>query len=163
MNCTPDASGSSMTQCLQRGQGPLFSRTLVSAVGMSELVISGSGEPFAKSPFIPQQRTSRPPCIAGVRSARSARCSGRCQERSQFSRVSCRRRTAVSRAAQSSIGIDTVRKRAIIRTVDTWGARKIMAKSHLKLVAPTTEKRTVATPRRRPNAETADARVPDRG
>ena len=37
MNCTPDASGSSMTQCLQRGQGPLFSRTLVSAVGMSEL------------------------------------------------------------------------------------------------------------------------------
>ena len=26
-----------MTQCLQRGQGPLFSRTLVSAVGMSEL------------------------------------------------------------------------------------------------------------------------------
>jgi integrase len=29
----------------------------------------------------------------------------------------------------------------------------IMAKSHLKLVAPTTEKRTVVTPRRRPNAE----------
>ena len=115
-------------------------------------VISGSGEPFAKSPFIPQQRTSRPPCIAGVRSARSARCSGRCQERSQFSRVSCRRRTAVSRAAQSSIGIDTVRKRTIIRTVDSWGASKIMAKSHLKLVAPTTEKRTV-TPTRRPNAE----------
>jgi integrase len=28
-----------------------------------------------------------------------------------------------------------------------------MAKSHLKLVAPTTEKRTVATPLRRPNAE----------
>jgi site-specific recombinase XerD len=52
-----------------------------------------------------------------------------------------------------AIGIDTVRKRTIIRTVDTWGARNIMAKSHLKLVAPTTEKRTVATPVRKPNAE----------
>jgi hypothetical protein len=31
--------------------------------------------------------------------------------------------------------------------------RKIMAKSQLKLVAPTTENRTVATPLRRPNAE----------
>ena len=28
-----------------------------------------------------------------------------------------------------------------------------MGKSHLKLVAPTTENRTVTTPRRRPNAE----------
>jgi hypothetical protein len=28
-----------------------------------------------------------------------------------------------------------------------------MAKSHVKLVAPTAEKRTVATPLRRPNAE----------
>ena len=34
----------------------------------------------------------------------------------------------------ASSWIDTVRKRAIIRTVDTWGARDIMAKSHLKLV-----------------------------
>jgi integrase len=33
------------------------------------------------------------------------------------------------------------------------GARKTMAKSHLKLVSPTTENRTVATPLRRPNAE----------
>ena len=41
----------------------------------------------------------------------------------------------------------------IIRTVDFTGARKVMAKSHLKLVTPTTEKRTVATPLRRPNAE----------
>jgi integrase len=31
--------------------------------------------------------------------------------------------------------------------------REIMAKSHLKLVAPATENRTVATPLRRPNAE----------
>src|ERR1700722_715714 len=47
----------------------------------------------------------------------------------------------------------TVRKMIIIRTVDFTGARKVMAKSHLKLVTPTTEKRTVATPLRRPNAE----------
>src|SRR5215210_1982652 len=40
----------------------------------------------------------------------------------------------------------------IIRTVDRCGGRDTMAKSHLKLVAPTTEKRTV-TPTRRPNAE----------
>jgi integrase len=33
------------------------------------------------------------------------------------------------------------------------GGAEIMAKSHLKLVAPATEKRTVATPLRRPNAE----------
>jgi integrase len=33
------------------------------------------------------------------------------------------------------------------------GEQEIMAKSHLKLVAPATEKRTVATPLRRPNAE----------
>jgi integrase len=41
----------------------------------------------------------------------------------------------------------------IIRTVQLPEERKIMAKSHLKLVAPATEKRTVATPLRRPNAE----------
>src|SRR5215210_4937507 len=40
----------------------------------------------------------------------------------------------------------------IIRTVDRCGGRDTMAKSHLKLVAPSTEKRTV-TPTRRPNAE----------
>jgi integrase len=40
----------------------------------------------------------------------------------------------------------------IIRTVDLHGRLKVMAKSHLKLVKPATEKRTV-TPRRRPNAK----------
>jgi integrase len=49
--------------------------------------------------------------------------------------------------------VDTVRKRIIIRTVDARAARDMMAKSHLKLIAPTTENRTVAMPRRRPNAE----------
>ena len=52
-----------------------------------------------------------------------------------------------------AIGIDTVRKTFIIRTVDAWGALEIMAKSHLKLVAPNTENRTVVMPRRKPNAE----------
>jgi integrase len=47
-------------------------------------------------------------------------------------------------------GIDTVRKRVTIPIVETTGRLKSMAKSHLKLVAPTTEKRTVA-PGRRPN------------
>jgi hypothetical protein len=46
----------------------------------------------------------------------------------------------------------SVRKLPIIRTVDGTRKRIIMAKSHLKLVSPTTVKRTV-TPRRRPNAE----------
>jgi integrase len=41
----------------------------------------------------------------------------------------------------------------IIRTVDLVGERETMAKSHLKLVTPATVNRTVATPRRRPNAE----------
>jgi integrase len=41
----------------------------------------------------------------------------------------------------------------IVRTVHLLEEREIMAKSHLKLVAPATEKRTVATPLRRPNAE----------
>jgi integrase len=40
----------------------------------------------------------------------------------------------------------------IIRTVGLHGRLKVMAKSHLKLVKPATEKRTV-TPRRRPNAK----------
>ena len=50
-------------------------------------------------------------------------------------------------------GIDTVRKRSIIRTVDLAGRRIVMGKSHLKLVRPATVNRTVATPRRKPNAE----------
>jgi integrase len=41
----------------------------------------------------------------------------------------------------------------IVRTVHLLEEREIMAKSHLKLVAPAIEKRTVATPLRRPNAE----------
>ena len=52
-----------------------------------------------------------------------------------------------------NITLATVRITIIIRTVETRGARELMAKSHLKLVAPSTENRTVATPRRRPNAE----------
>ena len=52
-----------------------------------------------------------------------------------------------------SMAFDTVRKMIIIRTVDTGGASNIMAKSHLKLVSPNTEKRTVAMPVRRKNAE----------
>jgi integrase len=48
--------------------------------------------------------------------------------------------------------IVTVRKKGIIRTVETSRRRIIMAKSHLQLVSPTTENRTVA-PGRRPNAE----------
>jgi integrase len=46
----------------------------------------------------------------------------------------------------------TVRILVINRTVITSEARKSMAKSHLKLVTPATENRTV-TPKRRPNAE----------
>jgi integrase len=42
---------------------------------------------------------------------------------------------------------------AIIRTVDVQGELIAMAKSRLKLVKPATENRTVAPPRRRPNAE----------
>src|SRR3954447_4073478 len=49
--------------------------------------------------------------------------------------------------------IDTVRKTSIIRTVESPRGRNIMAKSHLKFVEPTTVNRTVAMPRRRPNAE----------
>ena len=45
-----------------------------------------------------------------------------------------------------------VRKRTIIRTVESGGALISMGKSHLKLVAPATENRTVM-PRRLPNAE----------
>jgi integrase len=52
----------------------------------------------------------------------------------------------------SEIGARTLFKRAIIRTVDLQGSLKDMAKSHLKLVKPATEKRTVA-PRRLPNAK----------
>ena len=48
----------------------------------------------------------------------------------------------------------------ILRTVPLAGRRNSMAKSHLKLVAPSTEKRT-ATPTRRPNAELR-TRAPDR-
>jgi integrase len=46
----------------------------------------------------------------------------------------------------------TVLKKTIIRTVETQGSLKVMAKTHLKLVSPTAVKRTVA-PRRKPNAE----------
>jgi integrase len=49
--------------------------------------------------------------------------------------------------------VATVRKMIIIRTVDLQGRLKVMAKSHLKLVKPDTENRTVAPPVRRPNAE----------
>jgi len=55
--------------------------------------------------------------------------------------------------AAEKLGLATVRKMIIIRTVHLLEEREIMAKSHLKLVAPVTEKRTVATPLRRPNAE----------
>jgi integrase len=41
----------------------------------------------------------------------------------------------------------------IFATVEQRGGPIIMTKSHLKLVAPATLKRTVAMPRRRPNAE----------
>jgi integrase len=54
---------------------------------------------------------------------------------------------------RANIALATVRKMLIIRTVDLAGARKTMAKSHVKLVAPGTEIRTVVTPLRRPNAE----------
>ena len=47
----------------------------------------------------------------------------------------------------------SVRNSAIIRTVDLAGRRIVMGKSHLKLVRPATVNRTVATPRRKPNAE----------
>src|SRR5258705_10797146 len=52
-----------------------------------------------------------------------------------------------------SIGIDTVRKTIIIRTVELAGRLNVMGKSHLKLVTPNTENRTVAMPRRKTNAE----------
>jgi integrase len=45
-----------------------------------------------------------------------------------------------------------VRESTVIRTVDGQWSLKVVAKSHLKLVSPTTVKRTV-TPRRKPNAE----------
>jgi integrase len=48
--------------------------------------------------------------------------------------------------------LPSVHKRLLILTVDLQGTLKAMAKSHLKLVKPATEKRTV-TPRRRPNAK----------
>jgi integrase len=48
--------------------------------------------------------------------------------------------------------IGAVRKRTIIRTVAAVIGAKIMAKSHLRLVAPATVNRTVM-PKRRPNAE----------
>jgi hypothetical protein len=48
--------------------------------------------------------------------------------------------------------LKTVRKKPIFRPVEESRERRIMAKSHLKLVAPTTVNRTV-TPRRPPNAE----------
>jgi integrase len=41
----------------------------------------------------------------------------------------------------------------ILRTVELPGAGKIMAKSHLELVSPTTVNRTLGTPLRRPNIE----------
>lgn len=47
----------------------------------------------------------------------------------------------------------TVRKTTDFRTVVTTSGAKIMAKTNLKLVNPTTVNRTVATLRRRPNAE----------
>jgi type 1 fimbriae regulatory protein FimB/type 1 fimbriae regulatory protein FimE len=49
-------------------------------------------------------------------------------------------------------GLPTVRKRSILSTVTTYPRLIPMRKTHLKLVAPTIEKRTVA-PGRRPNAE----------
>jgi hypothetical protein len=48
--------------------------------------------------------------------------------------------------------LPTVRKMVILRTVDLLRSLKSIVKSHLKLVAPPTVKRTV-TPKRRPNAE----------
>jgi integrase len=48
--------------------------------------------------------------------------------------------------------LQTVRYSVIIRTVDLQGTLKVMVKSHLTLVAPATEKRTV-TPKRRRNAD----------
>src|SRR5262249_10421414 len=50
----------------------------------------------------------------------------------------------------SAFGLQTVRKMTTILTVDVRGSLKTMAKSHLKLVAPDAEKRTVA-PGRLPN------------
>jgi integrase len=51
------------------------------------------------------------------------------------------------------LGLATVRKTTVVRTVHLLEEREIMAKSHLKLVSPATENRTVATPLRKPNAE----------
>jgi integrase len=48
--------------------------------------------------------------------------------------------------------LQSVRNWVIVRTVYLQGALKVMAKSHLRLVAPSTEIRTVR-PTRRPNAD----------
>ena len=53
-------------------------------------------------------------------------------------------------------------KQLLYEQLIVMGRLNVMAKSHLKLVAPTTEKRTV-TPTRRPKCRNPDARVPDGG
>ena len=45
-----------------------------------------------------------------------------------------------------AIGIDTVRKMMLYEQSDHREHGKLMTKSHLKLVAPTTENRTVTMP-----------------
>ena len=76
-------------------------------------------------------------------------------------RTGIERRTAVSRATPSAIGIDTVRKMTS-SAVDLQRRLNVMAKSHLKLVAPATEKRTVAPPRATTERGTAHPGVPHR-
>src|SRR4051812_17657519 len=58
---------------------------------------------------------------------------------------------AASGVKQGLFGLFTVPKSPIVRTVHQAGALNIMAKQHLKLVAPATVNRTVAMPLRRPN------------
>ena len=47
----------------------------------------------------------------------------------------------------------TGRKSVDVRTVFNSGPRKPVTKTNLKLITPTTDLRTVVTPRRKPNAE----------
>src|SRR3954451_12507574 len=56
-------------------------------------------------------------------------------------------------AARAAAGLlPTVRNWAILRTVSLLTPVKTLAKSHLRLISPNTEKRTV-TPKRLPNAD----------
>jgi hypothetical protein len=47
-----------LTQCLQSGQGPPFSTTLVGAVGIPRWVICRRRQPAAPDPLYPLERTS---------------------------------------------------------------------------------------------------------